>query len=151
MSFISIHNLSVFCISVTYMSSNGEMKISLKLIIYSDNASMTPLPHVSFFLRVPLTFSCIKAFNNFNSRYVLFANTGAEKGFMIFLIATFIPVSWSLEELLWSVSSKHALPRQMTLCTKLNQRRPCQQVVNQRIYMQSWWASGANTIEHEQI
>lgn len=34
-----------------------------------------------------------------SSRYVLLLRTGVEKGFMIFLIATDVPESWSLAEL----------------------------------------------------
>lgn len=75
------------------MSSRGEINISLKLII----CKTIQLKHQhSIFI---FTFSCINAFNNLSSRQVLFASTGAENGFMIFLIATFIPVNWSLAEL----------------------------------------------------
>lgn len=40
-----------------------------------------------------LTFSCFKCFRSFSSRYVLLDKTGVLKGFMIFLTATFWPVS----------------------------------------------------------
>lgn len=39
------------------------------------------------------TFSCFKCFKSFNSRYVRFDKTGVLKGFIIFLTATFCPVS----------------------------------------------------------
>jgi len=46
-----------------------------------------------------LTFSCRKCLSSLSSRYVRFDRTGVEKGFMIFLIATEVPESWSLAEL----------------------------------------------------
>ena len=61
----------------TYMSSRGEMKMSLS----------------------EMTFSCLRCFSSFSSRYVRLARTGVLKGFMIFLIATEEPVSWSFAEL----------------------------------------------------
>jgi len=39
------------------------------------------------------TFSCFRCFKSFNSRYVLLDKTGVLKGFIIFLTATFWPVS----------------------------------------------------------
>jgi hypothetical protein len=45
------------------------------------------------------TFSCLRCFSSFNSRYVRFDKTGVLNGFMIFLTATFCPVSRSLAEL----------------------------------------------------
>jgi hypothetical protein len=41
--------------------------------------------------RIILTFSCRKCLSSFNSLYVLLLNTGVEKGFMIFLMATEVP------------------------------------------------------------
>ena len=49
-----------------------------------------------------LTFSCFMCLRSLSSRYVRFERTEVEKGFMIFLIATEEPVSWSLAEL-WRV------------------------------------------------
>ena len=46
-----------------------------------------------------MTFSCRRCLSSLSSRYVLFARTGVEKGFMIFLTATGCWVSWSLAEL----------------------------------------------------
>ena len=46
-----------------------------------------------------LTFSCCMFFNSLSSRYVRLLKTGVLKGFMIFLIATEEPVSWSFAEL----------------------------------------------------
>lgn len=45
------------------------------------------------------TFSCCMCFNSLSSRYVRLLSTGVLKGFMIFLIATEEPVSWSFAEL----------------------------------------------------
>jgi hypothetical protein len=39
------------------------------------------------------TFSCLRCFSSFSSRYVRFDKTGVLKGFIIFLIATCCPVS----------------------------------------------------------
>jgi len=41
----------------------------------------------------------LRCFSSLSSRYVRFARTGVLKGFMIFLIATACPVSWSFAEL----------------------------------------------------
>lgn len=49
--------------------------------------------------RLRLTFSCRKCLSSFNSLYVLLLNTGVEKGFMIFLMATEVPDNWSFAEL----------------------------------------------------
>ena len=46
-----------------------------------------------------LTFSCLRCLRSLSSLYVRLDNTGVLKGFMIFLMATFCPVSWSLAEL----------------------------------------------------
>jgi hypothetical protein len=46
------------------------------------------------------TFSCWICFNSFSSRYVRLLRTGVLNGFMIFLMATDDPVSWSFAELL---------------------------------------------------
>lgn len=46
-----------------------------------------------------LTFSCLRCFSNFSSRYVRLDRTGVLKGFMIFFTATFCPVKLSLAEL----------------------------------------------------
>ena len=46
-----------------------------------------------------LTFSCLRCLRSLSSLYVRLDNTGVLNGFMIFLIATFCPVSWSLAEL----------------------------------------------------
>lgn len=51
---------------LTYMSSSGEMKISLRL----------------------MRFSCLKCFNSLSSRYVRFDSTAVLKGLLIFLMAT---------------------------------------------------------------
>lgn len=48
------------------------------------------------------TFSCLRCFRSFNSRYVRFDRTGVLKGFMIFLMATAWLVSWSLAELAYN-------------------------------------------------
>ena len=48
---------------------------------------------------VGLTFSCLKCLSSFNSLYVLLLNTGVEKGFIIFLMATDVLDSWSFAEL----------------------------------------------------
>ena len=81
-------------IAAAYMSSRGEMKMSLKLMICSA---------LEFFLGGPwlelLTFSCRRCFRSFNSRYVRLDRTGVLKGFMIFLTATAWLVSWSFAEL----------------------------------------------------
>lgn len=45
------------------------------------------------------TFSCWMCFKSLSSRYVRLLRTGVLKGFMIFLIATEEPVSWSFAEL----------------------------------------------------
>lgn len=45
------------------------------------------------------TFSCRMCLRSLSSRYVRLERTGVEKGFMIFLIATDVEVSWSLAEL----------------------------------------------------
>lgn len=49
-----------------------------------------------------LTFSWRRCFKSLSSRYVLLLRTGVEKGFMIFLMATDVPESWSLAELMMS-------------------------------------------------
>lgn len=77
-----------------YMSSSGEMKMSLKLMICHPSES----PCHSRRCQVP-TFSCLKCFSSFSSRYVRFERTGVLKGFMIFFMATAWLVSWSLAEL----------------------------------------------------
>lgn len=46
------------------------------------------------------TFSCRMCFSSLSSRYVRLLSTGVEKGFMIFLMATEVLVSWSLAELI---------------------------------------------------
>jgi hypothetical protein len=60
------------------------MKISLSEMIYM---SVSGNRH----LHGQLTFSCRKCLSSFNSLYVLLLNTGVEKGFMIFLMATEVP------------------------------------------------------------
>lgn len=106
----------------TYISSRGEMKMSLRLIIYVPSVfELAPLlvcrslffshtppnllmisPHMAFCCVPPtcssnrsfqLTFSCRSALSNLSSRYVRLANTGAENGFMIFLTAVLMPVN----------------------------------------------------------
>jgi hypothetical protein len=75
------------------MSSRGEMKISLKLMIWAALGSASGGSYC-----MP-TFSCRRCFKSFSSRYVRFDRTGVLKGFMIFLIATAWLVSWSFAEL----------------------------------------------------
>jgi hypothetical protein len=71
------------------MSSRGEMKISLsEITCYTSETIQFNTPEVW-----KLTFSCLRCFKSFNSLYVLFDKTGVLKGFMIFLTATFCPVS----------------------------------------------------------
>jgi hypothetical protein len=77
--------------TITHMSSRGEIKISLSEMIW-----WLAFPQGSCQL---LTFSCRKCLSSFNSLYVLLLNTGVEKGFIIFLMATEVPESWSLAEL----------------------------------------------------
>ena len=84
-----------------YMSSSGEMKMSLKLMICHPSES----PCHSRRCQVP-TFSCLKCFSSFSSRYVRLASTGVLKGFMIFLMATFWLVSWSRAELQRRISQQ---------------------------------------------
>lgn len=43
--------------------------------------------------RCEQTFSCLRCLSSLSSRYVLLDRTGVLKGFMIFLTATFCPVS----------------------------------------------------------
>lgn len=50
-------------------------------------------------VQIRLTFSCLRCLRSLSSLYVRLDNTGVLNGFMIFLIATFCPVSWSLAEL----------------------------------------------------
>ncbi len=45
------------------------------------------------------TFSCLRCLSSLSSRYVLLLRTGVEKGFIIFLMATDVPDSWSFAEL----------------------------------------------------
>ena len=88
----------------TYMSSRGEMKMSLS----------------------EMTFSCLRCFSSFSSRYVRLARTGVLKGFMIFLTATFWLVSWSLAEL--QSDARSALLSTAVLADRarkgVSQRRP---------------------------
>lgn len=79
----------------THMSSKGEIKISLNEMICQTQTIRIPFPRPVF---QRLTFSCLRCFKSFNSRYVLLLRTGVEKGFMIFLMATAVPPSWSLAE-----------------------------------------------------
>lgn len=75
------------------------MKISLREMICCRPQSQFPHNRCHPSLLSPtLTFSCLKCFNSFNSRYVLLLKTGVEKGFMIFLMATAVPPNWSLAE-----------------------------------------------------
>lgn len=62
------------------------MKISLSEIIYTSAKAFSVCSG-------QLTFSCRKCLSSFNSLYVLLLNTGVEKGFMIFLMATEVPDS----------------------------------------------------------
>jgi len=100
------------------MSSSGEMKMSLKLMTYfhQDSAYSSRAPGLP-------TFSCLRCFRSFNSRYVRLDRTGVLKGFMIFLIATAWLVSWSFAELRRGQSAimaevVHRLTRQV-------RKRPC--------------------------
>lgn len=45
-----------------------------------------------------MMFSCRMCLSSLSSRYVRLARTGVLKGFMIFLMATLVFVSWSLAE-----------------------------------------------------
>lgn len=45
-----------------------------------------------------MMFSCRMCLRSLSSRYVRFARTGVEKGFIIFLMATLVLVSWSFAE-----------------------------------------------------
>jgi hypothetical protein len=49
--------------------------------------------------QIELTFSCRMCLSSLSSLYVRLLKTGVLKGFMIFLIATEAPVSWSFAEL----------------------------------------------------
>jgi hypothetical protein len=69
----------------TYMSSRGEMKMSLKLMtcyLFSETAHWIKKAVQA------RTFSWRRCLRSFNSRYVRLDRTGVLKGFMIFLIAT---------------------------------------------------------------
>lgn len=80
--------------SGVHKSSSGEMKTSLRLMIYSASDEMQE----ERVAREP-TFSCCMCFKSLSSRYVRLLRTGVLKGFIIFLIATEEPVSWSFAEL----------------------------------------------------
>jgi hypothetical protein len=82
------------------MSSRGEMKMSLSEMIcealFGILQKKRPIQREN---KVARTFSCRRCLSSLGSRYVLLLSTGVEKGFMIFLMATEVPESWSLAEL----------------------------------------------------
>lgn len=92
---LALFNLNYNRGALSYISSRGEMKISLKLIIYKNVSVKTLKSRVV----VAQTFSCRRCLSNFNSLYVRFASTEVLKGFMIFFTATACPVNWSFAEL----------------------------------------------------
>ena len=69
----------------TYMSSRGEMKMSLKLMTCLLFSEAAPVRQKGVPFR---TFSWRRCLSSFNSRYVRLDRTGVLNGFMIFLIAT---------------------------------------------------------------
>lgn len=75
----------------TYISSSGEMKMSLRQIILF----VVSIAHsyVNHQIQDQRTFSWRKCFKSFSSRYVLLDRTGVLKGFIIFLTATGAPVN----------------------------------------------------------
>ena len=117
------------------MSSSGEMKISLKLMICQrGSATRSGVGggrgvgvRARYARAFHHTFSWRRCFNSFNSRYVRFERTGVLNGFMIFLTATAWPVSWSLAELnLQSARDGAAVGGQRRVAhTKQGRRRPC--------------------------
>lgn len=72
----------------SHISSSGEMKTSLRLMIYR-----MVVKNALYAGDESHTFSCCMCFRSFSSLYVRLLSTGVLKGFMIFLIATDDPVS----------------------------------------------------------
>ena len=73
-----------------------------------------------------LTFSCRKCLSSLSSLYVLLLNTGVEKGFMIFLMATEVLDSWSLAELSVSAGTSRRRKRERMQLTIRDRKRPYQ-------------------------
>jgi hypothetical protein len=80
-----------------------------------------------------LAFSYISTFNNFSSWYILFDKARVENGIQFFLMATFMPVSWSFEEIYIGKAIKIQVLQWLNLF--YYQRHPYQQAVNQNIYL----------------
>ena len=76
------------------MSSSGEMKMSLRLMICRGPSFRRQMDHLRpHEQEPPLTFSCRRCFKSFSSRYVRFESTGVLKGLTIFFTATAEPVN----------------------------------------------------------
>lgn len=76
------------------------------------------------------TFSCRRCLSSFNSRYVLFDNTGVLKGFMIFFTATAWLVSWSLAELWYASVVQCGHVHAARLLTRRDRKRPCRRAAS---------------------
>jgi hypothetical protein len=110
------------------MSSSGEMKMSLKLMICQSSG----MPPQGLRCYMP-TFSCLRCFSSFSSLYVRFERTGVLKGFMIFLMATAWLVSWSLAEL---PDCQHVVRHIQRRCrTRQGRTRPCPRAADRCIFI----------------